>query len=233
MNQKGSLDISNLLVLAAGISKCPFHLTLDRCFQQLRVSGVPRRNPNADRDELHVLLFIFILRGTGLLSRVGRRGCDLRLLCCLLHLQPLLLSNLCLLLPCLHTKINFIAANTTITRSSFYYVICFPLIVLTLANNSCCCLRSSSSGMPRFSRRELAFLLFKATVLHSCSTSFTSVMYEPKPRLSRAAVLEAIMQVCSFQHTNCAKIDNAARTVDHMLWRDGLFVGLVADFIGF
>lgn len=46
----------------------------------------------------------------------------------------------------------------------------------TLANNSCCCLRSSSSGMPRFSSRELAFLLFSATVLHSCRTSFTSVM---------------------------------------------------------
>lgn len=53
--------------------------------------------------ESHVLLVIFILRGIGLLSRVGRRCCNLRLLRRLLHLQPLLLSNLCLLLPRLHT----------------------------------------------------------------------------------------------------------------------------------
>lgn len=57
---------------------------------------------------------------------------------------------------------------------------------LTFANNSCCCLRSSSSGMPRFSKRELAFLLFSATVLHSCKTSFTSLIQEPKPKLSSA-----------------------------------------------
>lgn len=63
-----------------------------------------------------------------------------------------------------------------------------PRCPRTLANSSCCCLRSSSSGMPRFSRRELAFLLFRATVLHSWRTSFTSVMYDAKPRLSRAVV---------------------------------------------
>lgn len=57
---------------------------------------------------------------------------------------------------------------------------------ITLAKSSCCCLRSSSSGIPRFSRRELAFLLLSATVLHSCKTSFTSVMYDAKPRLSSA-----------------------------------------------
>lgn len=86
--------------------------------------------------------------------------------------------------------------------------------------------------MPRFSRRELAFLRFRATVLHSCSTSFTSVMYEPKPRLSRAAVWRQSHAGLSFQHTSSANIDQVARTVDHVLWRDGLFVGLVADFIG-
>lgn len=113
MNHKGFdiFNVSNLLVLVAGISKCPFHLMFSDVFQQLRVSGVPAndsitsvpgRNPDAEGVELHVLLFIFILRGTGLLSRVGRRGCDLRLLRRLLHLQPLLLSNLCLLLPRLH-----------------------------------------------------------------------------------------------------------------------------------
>lgn len=76
-----------------------------------------------------------------------------------------------------HTVISTFVAN-------------FFLTAPTLANNSCCCLRSSSSGIPRFSSRELAFLLFKATVLHSCSTSFTSVMYDAKPRLSRAVVLK-------------------------------------------
>lgn len=164
------------------------------CLELLPMS-VPGRNPDAEGVELHVLLVIFILRGTGLLGRVGRRGCELRLLCCLLHLQPLLLSDLCLLLPRLHTTSSrsckvragcahlggsrfdhFITANITDKHSSLYYVICSPLIILTLANNSCCWRRSSSSGMPRFSRRELAFLRFKATVLHSCSTSFTSVM---------------------------------------------------------
>lgn len=81
---------------------------------------------------------------------------------------------------------------------------CFPSIIPTLANNSCCCLRSSSSGIPRFSSRELAFLLFRATVLHSWSTSFTSVMYEPKPRLSRAACGSICREICSLPTTHKA-----------------------------
>lgn len=51
---------------------------------------------------LHVVLFVFILRGTGLLGSAGRCCCHLCLLGGLLHLQPLLLGELCLLLPCLY-----------------------------------------------------------------------------------------------------------------------------------
>lgn len=54
----------------------------------------------------HVIIFIFILRGTGLLGGAGRRCCHLCLLGGLLHLQPLLLGKFCLLLPCLHTQQN-------------------------------------------------------------------------------------------------------------------------------
>lgn len=64
--------------------------------------------------------------------------------------------------------------------------------LLTFANNSCCCLNNSSSGMPRFSKRELAFLLFNATVLHSCKTSFTSLMQEPNPKLSSAREMKIL-----------------------------------------
>lgn len=108
---------------------------------------------------------------------------------------------------------------------------------LTLANNSCCCLSSSSSGIPRFSSRELAFLLFKATVLHSCSTSFTSVMYDAKPRLSRAAVLKQEAKVKLTFIREQWNQDGAnfgpALTIDDMLRRYGLLVGLVAYFISF
>lgn len=59
--------------------------------------------------------------------------------------------------------------------------------------------------MPRFSSRELAFLLFRATVLHSCRTSFTSGIYDANPRLSRAAVhrqelkVNELLSVCGLK----------------------------------
>lgn len=56
----------------------------------------------------HVVLFVFVLRGAGLLGGAGRRCCcrrrHLRLLGGLLHLEPLLLGELCLLLPSLHRQ---------------------------------------------------------------------------------------------------------------------------------
>lgn len=119
------------------------------------------------------------------------------------------------------------------------------LILHTLANSSCCCLRSSSSGMPRFSSRELAFLLFRATVLHSCSTSFTSVMYDANPRLSKAAELllfareqdemsPPLVAKQSRTQTGGGGMwwDGMGLTVDDVLRGYGLLVRLVAYFIG-
>lgn len=51
----------------------------------------------------HVILLIFILGGASLLGCAGRGGLQLGLLSRLLHLQPLLLGQFCLLLPCLDT----------------------------------------------------------------------------------------------------------------------------------
>lgn len=46
----------------------------------------------------HVIFILFVLGGAGLLSSTGGRSGHLRLLRRLLHLKPLLLSQLCLLL---------------------------------------------------------------------------------------------------------------------------------------
>lgn len=49
--------------------------------------------------ESHVVVFVFVLRGPGLLGAAGRHRCHLCLLGSLLHLQPLLLGGFRLLLP--------------------------------------------------------------------------------------------------------------------------------------
>lgn len=73
------------------------------------LGGLPANTvPGRDSDKLngilgsYVILFIFILRGTGLLGSSGRCCRHLCLLGGLLHLQPFLLSEFCLLLSRLH-----------------------------------------------------------------------------------------------------------------------------------